>query len=91
MVSIRHIHVPNRVACITGDFRPNFEDDSWREITGAMFASEPIGRKRDLLIQRLFETELTARRFAEATTFFVKSYPPRVSLVPLLNVLLICA
>src|SRR5689334_8943098 len=26
-----------------------------------MFASEPIGRKRDLLIQRLLETELPAR------------------------------
>src|SRR5215208_6777945 len=61
MVSIRHIRIPNRVARITGDFRPNFEHDSRCEITTAMFASEPIGRKRDLLIQGLFETELPAR------------------------------
>src|SRR5215208_779421 len=61
MVSIRHIRIPNRVARITGDFRPNLEHDSRCEITTAMFASEPIGRKRDLLIQGLFETELPAR------------------------------
>src|SRR5690349_21731744 len=61
MVSIRHVRIPDRVARITGDFLPNFEHDSGCEITGGMFASEPIGRKRDLLIQGLFETELPAR------------------------------
>src|SRR5215204_3530765 len=61
MVSLRHIRIPNRVARITGDFRPNFEHNSRCEITGAMFASKPIGGKRDFLIQGLFETELPAR------------------------------
>src|SRR6185369_12657539 len=61
MVSIRHVRIPNRVARITGDFRPDFEHDSRCEIPRGMLASEPIGRKRDLLIHGLLETELPAR------------------------------
>src|SRR5262245_25153107 len=53
--------ITDRVTGITGYSRADFENDSGREISRAVFASEPVSSHSDLLVERLFESELTAR------------------------------
>src|SRR5690349_23479611 len=61
MISARRVLIADRITRIAADTRANFKDDSRREISGAVFAREPVGRDRDFFVDRLFESKLAAR------------------------------
>ena len=59
MIASRRILIADRVARVSGNLRANFEHHARREISGAVFAGEPIGCQGDFLVERLLESELS--------------------------------
>ena len=60
MVTVRNVRISDRVTRIPGHLWSNLEHDARRKIPSAVLPGEPIGGKRDFLVQWLLDTELAA-------------------------------
>jgi len=60
MISLARIGIPDGITEVSGNFPMRFERDSGREISGGVFAREPIGVDVQIFIDGLFKTELSA-------------------------------